>query len=159
MRQSPEPTRNLVLVHEPDIQDFADLEAIAAEVRAMAPDIEAFIASNVISSSVTRKLAARRPTLVYSPTELRRFHPVRGKIYAGALIPKDVQLTRLARSGVAVPDFALLTGDFVVDINRFGPVVLLKPIGFTSHGRGVQMVRTEDVAGFRWKQHPAVLQA
>jgi hypothetical protein len=152
----PAATRNLVLVHEPYVQDCADLEAIAREVSTLAPDIEVFIASNNIRSSTTRKWAARRPTLVYSPTELRGFQPLRGKTYAGALITKDVQLHRLAAAGVAVPDFALLTDGFEVDPARFGPIVMLKPAGFTSHGRGIEMVQASVLAGSRWRNHPAV---
>jgi hypothetical protein len=157
--QGSEPTRNLVLVHEPDIQDFGDLEAIASEVRALAPDIEVFIASNEIPSSLTRKHAARRPALIYSPTELRRFRPLRGKIYAGTLMTKDTQLNRLAQSGIAVPEFALLTDNLIVDPKRFGPIALLKPTGFSSHGRGIEMVRTDDIAGLRWRHHPLVKEA
>lgn len=151
-----EPLRNLVLVHEPDVQDFADLEAIAREVRQLAPDIEVFVASNDTASSTTRKLAARRPTLVFSPTVLRRFKPLRGKIYAGALIPKDVQLQRLSNASLSVPDFAVLAEDFEFDSVRFGPIVLIKPTGFTSHGRGIEMVRSEELVGTRWRRHPTV---
>jgi hypothetical protein len=151
-----DPVRNLVLVHEPDVQDFADLEAIAREVRKLAPDIEVFIASNDTASSTTRKLAARRPTVIYSPTVLRRFKPLRGKIFAGALIPKDVQIQRLSNASLSVPDFAVLTKDFEFDPGRFGPIVLIKPTGFTSHGRGIEMVRAEELIGTRWRQHPAV---
>jgi len=152
----PDATRNLVLVHEPFVQDRADLEAIAREIHAMASDVEVFIASNDTRSSTTRKQASRRPTLVYSPTELRSFQPSRGKIYAGALITKDVQVRRLAEAGVAVPDFALLAGDFELDPDRFGPIVMFKPIGFTSHGRDIEMVQTAAVAGSRWRDHPVV---
>src|SRR5258708_33420226 len=152
----PDANRNLLLVHEPYVQDRTDLEAIAREVSRLAPDIEAFVASNDIPSSATRKLAARRPTLVYSPTELRSFQPLRGKIYAGALITKDEQVRRLAEAGVAVPDFALLTGDFELDPDRFGPIVMIKPIGFTSHGRGIEMVQTVALKGSSWRDHPAV---
>jgi len=148
--------RNLVLVHEPDVQDFADLEAIAYEVRQIAPDIDVFIASNDMRSSTTTKLAARRPTLVYSPTVLRRFRPLRGKIYAGALITKDEQMRRLSDAQLSVPEFALLGGDFLFDANRFGPIALLKPTGFTSHGRGIEMVRADELVGARWRQHSAV---
>jgi hypothetical protein len=151
-----EATRNLVLVHEPYIQDRADLEAIAREVGRLASDIEVFVASNDIRSSTTRKMAARRPTLVYCPTELRSFQPGRGKIYAGALISKDAQVRRLAEAGVPVPDFALLTGDFKIDPDRFGPVVMIKPTGFTSHGSGIDIVQTRSVAGSRWREHPSV---
>jgi hypothetical protein len=151
-----DPVRNLVIVHEPDVQDFADLEAIADVVRQLAPDIEVFIASNDTPSSTTRKLAARRPTLIYSPTVLRRFKPLRGKIYSGALISKDVQIERLSQAGLSVPHFELLTEHFEFDPARFGAIVLVKPTGFTSHGRGIEMVRTAELAGTRWRQHPAV---
>ena len=152
----PDAIRNLVLVHEPYVQDRGDLETIAREVRSIAPDIEVFIASNDIRSSTTRKLAGKRPTLVCSPTELRSFQPMRGKIYAGALISKDVQISRLAEAGVPVPDFAVLTGDFKLDPDRFGGVVMIKPTGLTSHGQGIAMVHTSALTGSRWRDHPAI---
>jgi hypothetical protein len=156
LERRPHATRNLVLVHEPFVQDRADLEAIARVIHATASDIEVFVASNDTRSSTTRKQASRRPTLVYSPTELRSFQPVRGKIYAGSLITKDVQLRRMSEAGVPVPDFAVLHGDFEVAPDRFGPTAMLKPIGFTSHGRGIEMVQTAVLAGSRWRDHPAV---
>jgi hypothetical protein len=146
----------LVLVHEPYVQDWSDLEAIAAEVRGLAPDIEVFIASNDIPSSTTRRKAAARPALIFSPTELRSFRPQRGKIYAGALITKDVQLHRLAAAGLPVPDYCLITDDLEFDPGRFGPLVLIKPTGFTSHGRGIEILRSGDLAGDRWRHHPAL---
>jgi hypothetical protein len=148
-----EATRNLVLVHEPYVQDWSDLEAIAAEIRKLAPDIEVFIASNDIPSSTTRKKAAARPALIFSPTELRSFRPLRGKIYAGALITKDVQLQRLAAAGLPVPDYCLIDDNLDFDPERFGPLVLIKPTGFTSHGRGIEIVRSADLAGDRWRHH------
>ncbi len=48
--------RNLVLVHTPGYQDVADFQVIAGKVQELAPDIEVYIASNNISSSVTRRL-------------------------------------------------------------------------------------------------------
>jgi hypothetical protein len=153
---APQLTRNLVLVHEPYVQDWSDLEKIAAEVRKQASDIEVFIASNDIPSSATRKKAGNRPTLIFSPTELRGFQPARGKIYAGALITKDVQLRRLAAAGLPVPDYCLLTDDLQFDPDRFGPFVLIKPTGFTSHGRGIEIVHSSALAGDSWRRHPAV---
>jgi hypothetical protein len=152
----PEATRNLVLVHEPFVQDRSDLEAIAHEIHASAPDIEVFVASNDTSSSTTRKQASRRPTLVCSPTELRRFQPMRGKIYAGSLISKDVQLRRLSEASIPVPDFAKLHDDFVLDPDRFGPIVMIKSIGSTSHGSGIEMMRSSVLEGSRWREHPAI---
>jgi hypothetical protein len=152
----PDATRNLVLVHEPFVQDRADLEAIAREIHASAPDIEVFVASNDTRSSTTRKQAGRRPTLVYSPTELRSFQPLRGKIYAGALIPKNVQLQRLVEAGVPVPEFAVLNDNIELDPDRFGQVVMVKPTGLMSHGSGIEMMQTSALAGSRWRNHPAV---
>jgi hypothetical protein len=154
VERRPDATRNLVLVHEPHVQDRADLEAIARAVHAMAPDIEVFIAANDLSSSTTRRQASRRPTLVYSPTELRDFQPLRGKVYAGRLIGKDVQLRRMSEAGLPVPDFAVLRDGFDLDPARFGPIALLKPTGSSSHGRGMVMVRTARLAGDRWRAHP-----
>jgi hypothetical protein len=154
--RKPDALRNLVLVHEPFVQDRADLEAIAREIDATAPDIEVFIPSNDAPSSTTRKQASRRPTLVYSPTELRSFRPLRGKIYAGALISKETQLRRLAGAGIPVPEFAVLCDNFKLDPDRFGPIVMVKPTELTSHGVGMQMVSTADVAYSRWRDHPLV---
>lgn len=151
----PNAVRNLVLVHEPGVLDWADLDAIAREVHALAPDIEVFVASNDARSPTTRKWAAARPTLVYSPTVLREFQPLRGKVYAGALITKNIQLKRLAAAGVPVPDFCILAGDDRFDPDRLGSIVMLKPSGFTSHGRGMVMCRAHELAGSRWRAHPA----
>ena len=81
---------------------------------------------------------------------------MRGKIYAGALIPKDVQLRRLSEARIPVPDFAVLGSGFELDRDRFGALVMVKPTGSTSHGRGIEMVRTETLAGSKWREHPAV---
>jgi hypothetical protein len=152
----PDAIRNLVLVHEPFVQDRADLEAIAREIHAMAPDIEVFVPSNDTRSSTTRKQASRRPTLVFSPTELRSFQPLRGKIYAGSLISKEMQLQRLDKAGVPVPDFAVLCDDFELDPDRFGPILMVKPTVLTSHGLGMEMVQTAVLAGLKWRHHPVV---
>ena len=88
-----EPSRNLVLVHSAGWQDVADFHAIKLRVEKTAPDIEVFVASNDIRSSLTRKRAAERPTLVFSPIRLLAFRPARGKVYAGRRISmRSVQI-------------------------------------------------------------------
>ena len=77
------PSRSLVLVHTEGWQDVADFQVINAHVEHMAPDIEVSIASNITRSSYTRKKAASRPSLVFSPARLLNFRPNRGKVYAG----------------------------------------------------------------------------
>jgi predicted ATP-grasp superfamily ATP-dependent carboligase len=81
---------------------------------------------------------------------------LRGKIYAGALIGKDAQLNRLSEAGIPVPDYEVLSGDFELDPHRFGQVAMVKPVGFTSHGRGIELVQTAELAGSQWRMHPAI---
>src|ERR1700726_4963108 len=89
------PERNLVLVHSNRWQDRADFETIKGHVEALAPDIAGFIASNDIPSSITRKRAASRPTLIFSPIRLLSFKPARGKLYAGTPMSKIDEMRRL----------------------------------------------------------------
>jgi hypothetical protein len=138
--------RNLVLVHQPGCQDRADFETIAGNVGRMAADIEALVASNEIASSVTRRKAAQRPALVFSPGNLIAFRPLRGKIYAGQPIPKLEQMARFIAAGLPVPAFAQLTPDLVLTQQEFGSHVVVKP-GFSlaSLGNDMTLMRREEV--------------
>jgi hypothetical protein len=138
--------RHLVLVHTPGFQDVRDFEAIARKVHELAPDIEVFIASNEIPSSVTRRRAGRRPTLVFSPGELLDFRPVRGKIYAGTAIPKLEQLARFKAAGIPVPPSAEITSGAILPEALFGSHVVVKP-GYSqaSHGHDMILMRREIV--------------
>jgi hypothetical protein len=138
--------RNLVLVHTPGYQDVADFQVIAGKVQELAPDIEVYIASNDISSSVTRRLASRRPTLVFSPGKLLSFRPARGKVYAGSPIPKLEQIARFQAAGLPVPASAEITADPDLPERTFGPYVVVKP-GFSesSRGQSITLMRREAV--------------
>jgi hypothetical protein len=138
--------RNLIIVHTQNFQDAADFQEIARIVHALAPDIEVFIASDTIPSSATRRRASRRPTLIFSPGQLRGFRPSRGKLYAGCPIPKLEQLTRFKAAGLPVPEFVEITPDAVLSENEFGTFVVIKP-GFSlaSHGHNMQLIRREGV--------------
>jgi hypothetical protein len=138
--------RNLVLVHQPGCQDRADFETIARKVQELADDIEAFVASNEIPSSFTRKKAAQRPTLVFSPGNLDAFRPLRGKIYAGQPIPKLEQMARMAAAGLPVPAFAEVTPNLVLSEQAFGSHVVMKPgHSLSSHGQDITLMRRETV--------------
>ena len=141
--------RNLILVHTPGYQDVADFQAIARTVQELAPDIEVFIASNNISSSATRRIASRLPTLVFSPGNLLTFRPMRGKIYAGSPIPKLEQLARFESAGLPVPASAEIIPDVELPESTFGPFVVVKP-GFSQSSRGqfITLMRRESV-GFQ----------
>jgi hypothetical protein len=141
-----EPSRNLVLVHSIGWQDVADFEAIRAYIEEMAPDIEVFIASNSVRSSMMRKNAARRPTLVFSPLRLLEFRPDRGKIYQGQAMSKLIEMARLVAAGLPVPAYEEIVPGTVLSPAIFGPYTIVKPTyELASWGKGVELLRTEDV--------------
>ena len=138
--------RHLVLVHTHGFQDVGDFEEIAQKVREFAQDIDVFIANNEIPSSVTRRRAARMPTLVVSPGRLIDFHPLRGKIYAGTAIPKLEQLARFEAAGIPVPPSAEITPGAKLPEEAFGSHVVVKP-GYStaSQGHHMTLMRREAV--------------
>jgi len=138
--------RHLILVHTDGYQDVQDFQEIAQKVRALAPDIEVFIASNDIKASVTRRHAGKRPSFIFSPGHLIEFQPLRGKLYAGFPIPKLEQIKRFEAAGVPVPASAEITPDIVLPEAEFGSHVVVKP-GFerSSHGNSMTLMRREEV--------------
>ncbi len=135
--------RHLLLVHQPDAQDRKDFDQIAAAVRRKAPDIAVFIASNETPSAVTRKQAAKRPTLVFSPLYLRDFKPARGKVYAGQLLNKQQQMERFVQAGLPVPPFWFKGANSQPDPAKLGSHVLVKSATLgASRGDGIVLMRT-----------------
>lgn len=138
--------RNLILVHTPGYQNIEDFQAIARTVQELAPDIEVFIAANNIPSSVTRRRASKRPTLIISPGNLLSFRPLRGKVYAGSPIPKLEQIARFQAAGLPVPPSAEITRDIVLPETSFGSHVLVKPgLSVSSDGYFMTLMRREAV--------------
>jgi hypothetical protein len=138
--------RHLILVHTFGDQEVEDFQDIARRVRQLAPDIEVFIAENDLPCSVTRRHAAKRPTLIFSPGKLLEFRPMRGKIYAGSPIPKLEQVARFKAAGVSVPESVEITPDLVLPEEVFGSHVVVKP-GFSlaSRGKDMTLMRREAV--------------
>jgi hypothetical protein len=138
--------RHLILVHTRGYQDVRDFQDIARKVQEQAPDIAVFIASNDIPSSVTRRHAGKRPTLVFSPGNLIEFRPLRGKIYAGSPIPKLEQIARFRAAGLPVPASAEIVPDVVLPEATFGSHVVVKP-GFSqaSQGKDITLMRRDAV--------------
>ena len=138
--------RNLVLVHTRGYQDVEDFQDIARKVHALATDIEVFIASNDIPSSVTRRHAGRRPALIFSPGSLLEFRPLRGKVYAGSSIPKLEQLARFRAAGIPVPASKEITPGVVLPQEVFGSHVVVKPgHSQASLGQHITLMRREAV--------------
>lgn len=142
---SDQPERNLVIVHSPTLQALSDFLTVKAKLAERAPDIEVFIADNRGRCTVTRRQAARRPSLVFSPIELVVFRPLRGKVYAGRTLTKMEEYERLAGAGLPVPRAVMVEPETRLDPVAWGPFTVLKP-NRGRQGRGVRVVRTRDVA-------------
>jgi hypothetical protein len=136
--------RNLILVQREGSQDIADFVRIRGIIAERAPDIEVFIANAESRCSVTRRHAANRPTLVFSPTPLFVFKPARGKIYCGHMMTKIEEYRRFKAAGLPVPEAVMLEPSTKLDPVTWGPFTILKPI-WASGGRGVTLERTRDV--------------
>ncbi len=141
------PQRNLVLVHTHTLQARSDFEGIKARLADRAPDIEVFVVDNNQPQSVTRRQAARRPSLIFSPIKLLRFSPLRGKVYAASYLTKWEEYGRLISAGLPIPEAVMLEPSTRLDPETWGPFTVLKPnVGY--QGSGVRLVRTRDV---RWR--------
>jgi hypothetical protein len=138
--------RNLVLVHTEQLQARSDFETIQKLLDDRAPDIEVFIVNNKIPNSVSRRAAAFRPTLVFSPVPLRAFKPKRGTIYAGRNLRKADELRMMGEAGFAVPKTTFIERNTTLDPDEWGPFVVVKPTR-GMQGQGVRLQRTRDV---RW---------
>jgi hypothetical protein len=140
------PTRNLLIVHTPNGgQDLSDWLQVKQRIEASAPDIEVRIATNCSPNSTTRRWQVRRPSLVFSPCPLMEFEPRGGTIYCGRPISKLEQIERLASKDLPVPPTAILSRDLVLDPERWGRYVVVKPLR-GGMGRDIRLLRTEDVA-------------
>jgi hypothetical protein len=139
--------RNLILVNQPGWQRVEDFEEIARRIHVSAPDIRVFIADNERLNPVTRKAAARAPTLVVSPAPLRQFRPLRGRVYQGGRLDKRIEIAAMLREGLPVPRIAVLGPETRLDPAEWGPLVVLKPLDrrLGSGGKGVVLRRTETV--------------
>ncbi|MEJ0098010.1 MAG: hypothetical protein WDM84_08950 [Bauldia sp.] len=84
------------------------------------------------------------------------FRPLRGKVYQGWPIPKFEEVRRLAVAGVPVPLTALLTPELRLDPALWGEFVIVKPtdIATSSHGHGIQLMRTGRVSYIAPRDYP-----
>jgi hypothetical protein len=147
-------TRNLVLVHSPGYQDISDFVKMRSLIAERAPDIEVFIAHAEQPCSVTRRKAARRPSLVFSPTPLARFRPRSGKIYCGRRISKLEQMRRLQAEGVLTPEAVPFDETTELDPANWGELTVVKP-DFGGRGEDVAVLRTREIRRGRQPLWPA----
>jgi hypothetical protein len=136
--------KNLIIVHTPGAQDIEDFVEVRKKIAERAPEIEVFLVTNDAPQSSTRKKAARRPTLVFSPHLLKSFAPARGKVYAGHPFSKLRQVRMLEEAGIPVPHAVFLTEDMKLDRSKWGEHVILKP-NVGSRGRGVLLTAFDTI--------------
>jgi hypothetical protein len=139
--------RHLVLVRRQGWQSNEDWQRIAHHVEDIEPRIAVFIVQGTARNAYSRRKAAERPTLVFSPGPLLNFRPLRGKVYAGGPVPKIEQVRRFREAGLPVPRTAVLSPDLVLDPAEWGEFVIVKPtdLATSSHGAGIQLMRTARV--------------
>jgi hypothetical protein len=137
---------NLVMVTSDTVFDPSDFHVIAKYVEEIAPEVEVFVVDSQSRSPVTRKKAAKRPSLIFSPMQLMAFQPDRGKVYCGRPMPKIVEMDLLTKAGLPVPAYAELRPDTPISEERYGPYTLLKAgHAYASFGSSMELFRTQDV--------------
>lgn len=114
---------NLVLVEYPNIAFRGDFPAIAERIRQIDPGISTSV---IIDRRYRfgRLRLALAPTMVFCPTRMERFRPLRGAVFQGQPLSKSEEYERLDRIGVPVPRWKRLTHP---DLSGWGPYVVVKP--------------------------------
>jgi hypothetical protein len=140
--------RNLVLVARPrQANIIADFQKIVAHCREIASDIHPIGILDAPRSLLRTILLAANPTLVFAPQRLLFFHPLRGAVFRGKLLPKSEEYRRLEAAGIAVPPWKLLTRSHSPDLSALGRHVVTKP----DYGARGADVRIRLAARARWK--------
>jgi len=125
-----------------------EFERLAALVEDYAPDVRTFVLRDRRSYLRLLRIASR-PTLLFSPTQLKRLRLLRGAVCQGLRLSKAEELAALDAAGAPVPRWFLLDSDRDVtnaarDLGRY---VVLKP-NVACRGALVRIARAGRV---RWK--------
>jgi hypothetical protein len=123
-----------------------DLQKVAEYCRGIAPDIRVFVLTDNPLSLLRLDLAAR-PTLVFAPRRLLFYHPVRGTVRSGLLLPKSEEYRRLEAAGLPVPRWRLMTARHSPEVADLGHYVVTKP---DYGGRGAD-IRIQRASRVRWR--------
>ena len=141
--------RNLLLVarlRQPNMLD--DFRKIAAHCREIDSTIRPIPLLDAPWSTLRALAFAARSTLVFAPQRLLFFHPLRGVVRSGRLLPKSEEYRCLGSAGVPVPDWRLLTRRHSPDVSELGRYVVTKP---DYGGRGAD-VRLRRASRVRWRR-------
>ena len=144
---NPEPTRNLVIVHTPDLQARSDWETVKEKIGSRAPDIDVRIADNSLPNADLQAWQVSRPSLVVSVWPLMTYQPAGGTVYASGRLTKYAQFRLFSTAGVPMPETVPLRRGLSLDRKAWGEFVIVKPDGRgSSQGRHVRLVRTATLA-------------
>jgi hypothetical protein len=122
--------------------DRASFEQVARFVR----ELDSTINVAVVPDSSQSDRLPQLPTLTVSPA-LIRHAPRSGCVFAGYPFSKSEEYTALAKAGISVPKWALLTEDTAPALAAFDDYVVRKP-NYGGLSEGVAMVRKDSL---RWE--------
>jgi hypothetical protein len=138
--------RNLVLVaRRRERHVFTDFGKIAAYCREMAADVRPILLLDT-AASLLRTLIFTRPSMIVAPRRLLFYHPLRGAVRSGKLLPKSEEYLRLQAIGIPVPQWRLLTRKHSPDVTDLGRYVVSKP----DYGANGADVRIRRAGRARW---------
>jgi len=135
---------NIILVYQPTKMAMSDYQTIAAAIAEKRPDIKTFIVDTKETNWAEAEKVSQDPTITISPLPIKKFKPPRGPIFEGYEWPKGQQYEWLREIGVSVPDWVEITPDLILDPEKWGPYVVVKP-ELGRRGAEVRIKRTERV--------------
>ena len=124
--------------------ETASFEKIAGIVRELDPTIHAVVVRDAAGMDIALR---QRPTLTFSPALIRHRPAQSGRVFCGYPLSKSEECTALAKAGIAVPKWVLLTEDDTPDLSGFDDYVVRKP-NYGGMSAEVRIVRRDRV---KWK--------
>ena len=140
---------NLVIVASPNMTKRSDFVTVARHVRRFDPNIAVYVTRPRLNP-LMRAWLCLRPTLVFSPAQLRKDFVRRGKVYQGSFITKSDEYRALEKAGIPIPRWTLLTPTEKPDLSEFPPYVVKKPDG-GARGAHVKIVKRKNVKWTAWE--------
>ena len=137
---------NLVLVARPRRPHlYSDFRRIAEHIRQLDPEVHPRVLWDT-RYTLPRPGLFLRPTVVVSPQTIKHLAWCPGTHFQADLLTKSEEYAALQKSGIPVPEWALLTRDHRPKLETFGPYVVCKPDA-GAKGAEVKIKRTGRV---RW---------
>jgi hypothetical protein len=138
---------NLVIVPDVGFHDVNDVHKIVELIQAQCTDIRPVVCypKNLVWY---RWLCLTRPTIFVSFKRLRRFKPLRGKIFHGQKLSKSQQYEMMEEKGFPTLKWQRITPQTSLSSDEWGERVVVKP-ELGKAGEQITVQRIEDV---RWEK-------